>query len=380
MLAAMTRLCWTPTTLFSSEPSERTPMATIVLHTQGTLVEAHGRHLRITTPDGVGSDLPLLNADRVHCYGRVQVTTNAIHLLADQGRDLVWFSRRGRLRARLTHQPCQGLEVRRAQYRLADDRAATTATAGRIVSAKIHNQRAVLLRAWRGRDQPPDQGLLDRLDGLASDAGKTDATSSLLGLEGAAAAAYFPAWAAMLAPFVWAGRNRRPPRDPLNILLSLGYTMLTNEVQAQAEALGCDVWLGILHGLRPGRAALALDLVEALRPVVIDRLVLDLISHRRLGPEHFECPSAPPADQEGAVRDEEDAPLTDPETGDPLPRLTADGFRRYLTAYEKRMQHRSGDDDVETGLRPLVAAQAADLARALREGHIATWQPYQLRT
>lgn len=362
-------------------------MATLVVHTQGTLVGARSRHLHLSPPGGKDLDLPLTTVDRLHLYGRCQVTTGALGLLARSGKDVAWFTRRGRLVARLANDPHHGVALRRAQYRLADDPAASLDLARRIVATKILNQRAVLLRAWRQRQVAADDPTLAALE-LASIKALEAADADLLrGLEGAAAARYFTAWAALLPQFPWTGRNRRPPRDPLNILLSLGYTLLTNECQSQAEAAGLDPWLGVLHGLRPGRAALALDLVEALRPVVVDRLILDLVTHGRIATDHFTTlPDSEPEDdpdEPGATPDDlpGNAPPADGlPPGTSLPRLTTDGFRKFLAAYERRMAHRAPDHDLADGLRPALESQIRDLCRNLRDGTPGAWTPYRLRT
>lgn len=351
-------------------------MATLVIHTQGTLVTAKGRHLVISTPEGLSRDLPIVHLDRVHCYGKVQVTTAAIGLLADAGKDLVWFTRRGRLRARLALNPSHGVALRRAQYALADSPQGRV-MAARLIAAKIANQRAVLLRAWRERPERHDQSLLDDLQHTEQDALNTTDPERLMGLEGTCARRFFTAWAAIMPQFPWNGRNRRPPRDPLNVCLSFGYTVLTNEVQAQLESLGFDPWLGVLHQVRAGCPCLALDLVEPWRPLIIDRLILDLISHNRLNDTHFENDIAPDPDEEPHAQTPEDS-LTGM-------RFSAEGLRRFLVAYERRMAHRDRANpiDAETapeGLRPTLSQSIQDLARALREGTMETWQAPRLRT
>ena len=348
-------------------------MSTLVLHTQGTHLDARGQRLRATTPDGLVREIPLLTVDRVFIYGKVQVSTPAIHLLAGAGKDLVYFSRRGRLRARLVHNPSFGVAVRRAQYRLADDAAASLALARSLTATKIANQRAVLLRAWRGRNESGDPILLERLAVAEARCAEAPSCESLGGIEGSAARDYFAAWAALLPVFPWNGRNRRPPRDPLNVLLSFGYTLLVNEVISQSEALGLDVWLGFLHAERPGRPALACDLMEPWRTICVDRLILDLVGHHRLGPEHFEIHTAPrEADPEAL-----DDPDADPGDG-PLPRLTTEGLKRFLVGYEKRMAH--GDEDLANTPRGQLSEAIRAFASALREGQTAALTFPTLRT
>lgn len=351
-------------------------MSTIVIHTQGTLVEARSNHLRVLTPDGLRRELPLVGVDRVHCYGKVQVTTDAIHLLAREGKELVYFSRRGRLRARLVHNPSGGVELRRAQYAWADDgRGLPCARA--LIAAKIANQRAVLLRGWRSRSELRDQALLDRLATLEAEALRADGADSLLGLEGTAARHYFSAWARLCGEaFPWHGRNRRPPRDPLNVLLSLGYTILIGDVQAQCEGMGLDPWLGVLHEPRPGRPALALDLAEPVRPLLVDRVIIDQVAHRRLRAEHFS--TTPAGDRQRDDQRLEDADEDADEAG--AIRLLDDGFRIFLTALERRLAHEDAEDGSQRGLRAQLHEQTLAFAGALRGGDPHTFEPLRLRT
>jgi CRISPR-associated protein Cas1 len=350
-------------------------MSTVVIHTQGTLVEARGDHLRVLTPDGLRRELPLVGVDRVHCYGKVQVTTQAIHLLARHGKELVYFSRRGRLRARLIHNPTAGVDLRRAQYAWADAGCGLAIARG-LIAAKVANQRAVLLRGWRNREELRDPALLERLNALEDETKAAD-PDALFGIEGTAARLYFNAWAALCGDaFPWQGRNRRPPRDPLNVLLSLGYTILIGDVQAQCEALGLDVWLGFLHQVRPGRPALALDLAEPFRPILVDRVIIDLISHRRIHPEHFHHEAAGPhARDPDRLEDADDA-----EADGGTISLADEGFRIYLTALERRLTHEDAEDGSVTGLRAELHGQIGALASALRAGDPAAFAPRRLAT
>ncbi|MCS6970386.1 MAG: CRISPR-associated endonuclease Cas1 [Planctomycetes bacterium] len=358
-------------------------MATLIVHTQGTLVEARGGHLRLMTPDGLRTELPLVGIDRLHAYGKVQITTQALTVLAEAGKEVAWFSCGGRLRARLAVNPVgSGVAVRRAQYRAADDPAYALELAQRLTAAKIANMRAVLLRAWRSRPERNDEVLAQRLQQAIDALDEAQDLDSVRGIEGAATKAYYAAWAALMAGvFPWSGRNRRPPRDPLNVLLSFGYTLLANEVQAQAEAVGLDPWLGFLHAERPGHAALASDLMEPLRPVLVDRVILDLVSHLRLGWQHFESHAWQSGRQPMALDDAEPTDDSDTlEAPTEVPRLTDEGRKVFLTAWERRLSFEDADDGGVIGGRKMLADQVASFARSLREGNPALYVPHRLRT
>jgi CRISPR-associated protein Cas1 len=356
-------------------------MATLVVHTQGTLVEARGHHLRLATPDGLSTELPLVGIDRLHAYGKVQITTQALAVLAEAGKEVAWFSRGGRLRARLAVNGAGGgVALRRAQYRLADETERILEFAQRLVAAKLHNQRAVLLRAWRQREDLKEEALLTQWGQRIDEIDLANGLETLRGLEGATALAYFPRWAACCgSTFPWNGRNRRPPRDPLNVLLSFGYTLLANEVQAQIEAAGLDPWLGFFHAERPGHAALASDLMEPLRPMLVDRLTLDLAGHQRLTWRHFENHRYEPRRDPDSL---DDADPGDEAPSDPVevPRLTDDGRKVFLTAWERRLAHEDADDGTVKGGRALIAEQVQSFARSLRHQDPALYVPVRLRT
>jgi CRISPR-associated protein Cas1 len=361
-------------------------MATLIIHTQGTLVEARAAHLRIVTPDGIRTEIPLIGIERLHAYGKVQITTQALTVLAEAGKELAWFSRGGRLRARLAVNAAGGgVSLRRTQYQMADDPAFAVQFAQRLLAAKLHNQRAVLVRAWRSRSDLASVEVTGRLSRWIDDLDDATDLNTLRGLEGAAAASYFPAWAAATGvTFTWQGRNRRPPRDPLNLLLSFGYTLLANEVQAQIEASGLDPWLGYLHAERPGHATLASDLMEPLRPLLVDRVILDLVGHQRLGWQHFERHAT---EEHRKPDDLEDIEPAEPEF-DPtaeaaprtLPRLTEEGRKIFLTAWERRLAHEDAEDGSVSGGRKMLADQVTSFARSLREHNPDLYAPIRLRT
>ena len=183
--------------------------------------------------------------------------------------------------------PASGVDARRGQYRLFELPGVRLQLAREVIRAKIHNQRVMLMR---NGDVP------DRVVQLM--ASFRDATESardltaLLGIEGSAAALYFEQFESMLKQrddwkFDWRGRNRRPPRDPVNALLSLGYSMLAKELTGVCHSVGLDPFLGFMHQPRYGRPALALDLMEEFRPLVADSVAISLINRGEAWPGRF---------------------------------------------------------------------------------------------
>lgn len=183
--------------------------------------------------------------------------------------------------------------IRTAQYEAAGDDRRRLSFARDLVTAKIRNQRTILRRNWRG---PEDERapLLDRLTRVADHAARADDLQALLGCEGEAAALYFravpqllTAKVAALPEFQFSNRNRRPPTDPVNACLSLAYAVLTRTFSAALAIVGLDPWKGLYHVERPGRPALALDLMEPFRPLLADSTVLMALNNGELGPADF---------------------------------------------------------------------------------------------
>jgi CRISPR-associated protein Cas1 len=183
--------------------------------------------------------------------------------------------------------PASGVDARRGQYRLFELPRVRLQLAREVIRAKIHNQRVMLMRNGEA-----DERVLKLLAGFRDAAESASDMTELLGLEGSAAALYFEQFESMLKQreewkFDWRGRNRRPPRDPVNALLSLGYSMLAKELTGVCHAVGLDPFLGFMHQPRYGRPALALDLMEEFRPLIADSVAISVINRGELGPEDF---------------------------------------------------------------------------------------------
>jgi CRISP-associated protein Cas1 len=252
---------------------------------------------------------------QVALFGGVHITTPVIHELCKRGIPVSWLSHGGWFYG-ITHgMSHKNVELRRRQYAAASDPERSLALARRFVQAKIANCRTLLRR---NHPNPPATTLRDLKEDLRR-AGVADRMDALLGVEGTAAHRYFSAFAEMLRPpsdglgrFEFLHRNRRPPRDPVNALLSLAYAMLTREWTVVTQSVGFDPYLGFYHQPKYGRPALALDLIEEFRPLVGDSLVLTVINNGEITSEHF-------VEALGAVS------------------LTAAGRSRFIEAYERRL-------------------------------------------
>ena len=190
--------------------------------------------------------------------------------------DVAYFSPAGRFLGTLRGLPASGVDARRGQYRLFELPGVRLQLAREVIRAKIHNQRIMLMR----NGDVPDR-VLQLLAGFRDATESAREMTELLGIEGTAAALYFEQFESMLKErddwkFDWRGRNRRPPRDPVNALLSLGYSMLAKELTGVCHAVGLDPFLGFMHQPRYGRPALALDLMEEFRPLIADSVAISL--------------------------------------------------------------------------------------------------------
>jgi len=305
--------------------------------------------------------VPMHHVGGLVCFGNVMVSPALMHRLADEGKSLVLLDDSGRFKARLEGPVSGNVLLRRAQHRLVDDATRTLEMARTLVLGKLKNSRTLLQRAARETSEVSESQQLDRivLDLAASlrATQQADTLDALRGIEGEAARNYFGALNLAVKPsyrsqFRIEGRSRRPPLDRLNALLSFLYAMQMNDCRSALETVGLDPQLGFLHALRPGRAALALDLQEEFRSMLCDRLALTLINRGQIGERDFD------EREGGAVM------------------LNDKGRRSVITAWQERKQeeitHPLLEQKLPIALLPLV--QARLLARAIR-GEMESYLP-----
>ncbi|MBI4872091.1 MAG: CRISPR-associated endonuclease Cas1 [Candidatus Riflebacteria bacterium] len=284
---------------------------------QGAHVHRVAGRLLVRDSRGVVlQDVPLFRLERVLLLGSVEVTSSAFVHLAREGIDLVYLTKEGRFLARGCPLGAQATETRLAQYRLAQDDMRKLELARKVVAAKIGNSRAVLRRRSNGTGEE-DAKTRARLKLLADEALTAASVESLMGIEGTAAREYFGGLRRNLKQDLgFEGRNRRPPKDPVNALLSFGYTLLFGQVLSAIQAAALDPYLGNLHEVKQGRPSLALDLMEEVR-CLVDTLVMRAINRIEL-----------------TARDFVDA-------GEAGTRMTDAGLARYVKLYHERMAETS---------------------------------------
>jgi CRISPR-associated protein Cas1 len=307
--------------------------------------------------------VPLHHIGGLVCFGNVMVSPALMHRLADEGKSLVLLDDSGRFKARLEGAVSGNILLRQAQHRAANDAAVTLELARACVAGKLKNSRSVVQRGARETDDAAEVAQLTRVaDNLAASlrAAAVAATlDELRGVEGEAARGYFVALNRIVKPayraaFQLNGRTRRPPLDRFNALISFLYAMLMNDCRSALEACGLDPQLGFLHAVRPGRAALALDLQEEFRAVICDRLALTLINRGQVGEKDFDLREG------GAVM------------------LNDKGRRAVVTAWQERKQeevtHPLTETKLPIALLPFI--QARFIARTIR-GEMESYLPYQ---
>ncbi|MBN8475437.1 type I-C CRISPR-associated endonuclease Cas1c [Sulfuritalea sp.] len=240
--------------------------------------------------------IPLHHLSSVVCFGHVMVSPILMHRLADEGKSLVLLDGNGRFKARLEGPVSGNVLLRQAQHRRVASADFCLAVAKSCIAGKLKNCRQVLLRGARESGRDDDNTALAAVaEEFARALGRLEHAADLdgvRGIEGDAAKRYFSVLSLIVradarVAFTMDGRTRRPPLDRMNALLSFLYSMLMNDLRSAVESVGLDPQLGFLHAVRPGRAALALDLMEEFRPLLADRLALTLINRRQINADDF---------------------------------------------------------------------------------------------
>jgi CRISPR-associated protein Cas1 len=263
---------------------------TVYVVQPGAAVRRNGRLLEVWVGRKRQSEIAVHDLEQLVLMGNIVVTPSALDLLLERGVDVVFLTLHGRYRGRLVSGVSANAKLRRAQLQLLEGPGAVP-LARELVRGKAHNQRELLLR--HARRHGYGDALRRAATAIAAGIARLDEVTTLdqlRGLEGLAAAAYFRAFGELLRAdgFAFDGRNRRPPLDPVNALLSLGYTFLFNAVEAAVQVVGLDPYFGALHAPEGGRPSLVCDLVEEYRAPLVDGLVVAAINQGAMVPDDFE--------------------------------------------------------------------------------------------
>jgi CRISPR-associated protein Cas1 len=262
------------------------------LNTPGLFVGRSGDVLVVKDKKTTVQEVRVKDVSHLGIFGNIQVSTSVVQALCEEDVPISWFSGGGWFYGITRAQSLVNVRTRIEQFKYAADSIASLSFAREFVRGKIRNQRTMLRR---NHIQPPDP-VLKRLARAVDDAAEASSIESLLGIEGAAAAEYFAAFSGMLRTedgeqsgykFDFTKRNRRPPRDPVNALLSLAYSLLSKDCMIAAHAAGFDPAVGFYHQPRHGRPGLALDVMEEFRPIIADSVVITAINNRMLSVADF---------------------------------------------------------------------------------------------
>ncbi len=337
---------------------------TLFVMTQGAYLAKDGEAVTVRVDGETQMRLPVHNLAGIVCFGNVGCSPFLMGHCAANNVAVSFLTENGRFLAKATGRTSGNVHLRREQYRRTDNTEQTTDIARNIVIAKVTNCGGVLSRGLRDHGEKIDsetvQNAVGRLKDIRRRLGQAANTEHVRGLEGEAADAYFPALGRLVVAnrneFQFTERNRRPPLDRMNALLSFLYVLLAHDVEAALECVGLDPQVGFLHRERPGRASLALDLMEELRPVVADRLALTLVNRQQIQPDGFTFQDS------GAV-------LMNEET-----RKTV--LQSYQERKKSELKHPYLEEKTQLGLIPYT--QALLFARHLR-GDMDAYPPYLWR-
>ncbi len=254
-------------------------MSVIYVKEQGTLVQKRSERILITKDRKTLLETPIDRVESIAVIGNVQITTQALCAFMQAGIDINYFTFSGKYVGAACAETSKNIFLRLAQYDLYQNEQKRLEMAKIIVRNKIQNQmQIIIMHRWEAKEIE----WKEVIQGMVSLVGKietAESTSELMGIEGKASNLYFRMYGKMFkCKFAFEGRNRRPPRDPINVIISLGYTFLTKEVSSALEAESFEMYMGFLHGIRYGRKSLPLDIVEEFRQPIIDRMTLKLFN------------------------------------------------------------------------------------------------------
>lgn len=282
---------------------------TLYITTQKTYLKKRGETVAVVNNNETVATIPLINLDSIVCFGNVLVSPFLLGAAFEHDITISYLTESGRFLARVQGPVSGNVLLRKAQYRFSDDVNKSAEIARFFILGKIANQRAVLQRAVRDHKDIINSSKIEEvIEALRRNIVRVEKENNLeilRGVEGESAEQYFSVFNELILSqkdsFIFTGRNRRPPLDKVNALLSYVYTLLYHDMISACEVVGLDPAVGFLHKDRPGRCSLALDMMEEFRPIIADRIVLNLINRQEITSTNFETTAS------GAVIMDEEA-------------------------------------------------------------------------
>lgn len=325
---------------------------------QGAKLNREGRRIVVSKDGETLVQAAVLQVSQVVLFGNIQITTPALRLLLDEGVEVVLLSESGRFYGRLVGASGGHGALRVNQVLCSQDINFSLRTAQQMVYGKLHNIKVFLQRYARRLASETIHLAAIGVDQQLQRTARTTAHNSLMGVEGQGAAIYFGVWKALLQPpWRFDGRVRRPPTDPVNVLLSFGYTVLQQNILGAVQTAGLDPHVGFLHRLEYNRPSLALDLMEEFRPLIVDSVVLRCLNNAIIKEEHFR------------PGEEDERPIV----------LMPEGVRLFVRELETRLTQsfKHPESGEQVTYRRLFLLQAYALARSLDPtGAAAPYRPF----
>ncbi|MEW5892435.1 MAG: CRISPR-associated endonuclease Cas1 [Pseudomonadota bacterium] len=336
----------------------RPRLRTLYVLEPGSELARSGQRIVVRRQGGVSSDLPAEQVDAILVFAAASLTTPLMDLCLERGIPIYLLNARGRQFGMVDAFGTRHVHTQRHQFQRQAEAEFGLAVARAIVAAKLANGRLLLRRHARSHDSALLRQAEAEIEGFQREAERAADLDTLRGLEGIAARSYFRALAGLIpAEWRFSGRRKRPPPDPVNAMLSFGYTLLFYNVHALLCSAGLNPALGFLHALRPGHPALASDMVEEFRAPIVDALVLALITRGRIRPDEFSPPASP---------------------GEPC-LLLPEARKRFIHAFEAKMNDQiTLRDGSRLDYRRLIESQVHALAAAVR-GSASAYLPYLAR-
>ncbi len=361
-------------------------MSVLYLVEQNVTLSKEGGRLVIKKEGVVAQTVHLFKLDQVVLFGNIFLTPSVIRYFLREGIDTAFMTRKGRYLGRLQSALGKNILLRREQFKRMEDPGFCLKTAKAIVGGKLANLRAVLMRLNRTRESIDLDDQILSLRNLMVKLEDVETMDSLRGYEGRGSAIYFEGFSKgfLSDDFEFRGRVRRPPTDPVNALLSLGYALLLNQVIGAVSIVGFDPYFGTLHSMDYGRPSLALDLMEEWRPIIVDTLVLSVLNLKALVPTDFEERAWVEEESEGDREGGGSEQRSDEKRGSTEKKrsivLTETGFRKFITQFERKMSqkvqyHLTGD---QLTYRDCIREQVRHFARYLKDEET-QYQPMPLR-
>lgn len=304
--------------------------------------------------------LPIEGIESVMVFGDATLSPSCVREFLERDINLTWLSARGKFYGRLESTRKVNIHRQRRQFICGEDAEFCLRLSKRIVDAKLRNQLTVLRRYQRHKPEPSATGQIDNIKKLLDTIERAQGRDELMGYEGLAARYYYQGLDSLLpSTFSFKGRNRQPPLDPFNSLLSFAYTLVLYDVYTAVVNLGLNPYASFLHSLRNGHPALCSDLMEEWRPVLADSLALSVVSKGIIQEDDFQKP-----DHEGGIY------------------LNGKAAKVYIGEYEKKVRSRANYlpyVDYSVSFRRAIEMQCQRLARAVEEGEADIYQPVVIR-